>query len=154
MIQRVQSIFIILAALAMTGLIIWPIDTFGSTRGMAELRWNGVFDVTPGTTSPEIRDMFALAFIIAAPIVLNAVGLFTFKRRPLQMRMVGIAAGIEVCVAAVLVYLSTETAGGMKAEWHFCVRWLIPLVAMALDIMAYRRISDDEALVRSLDRLR
>ena len=154
MIQRVQSIFIILAALAMASLIIWPIDTFGSLRGMAELHWDGVFDTTPGTQEPVIRRMLSLALIIIAPIVLNAVGLFMFKRRPAQMRVVGVAAGFEVCVAAVLVYLSIETASGMEAEVHFCVRWLLPVIAAALDVLAYRRISDDEALVRSLDRLR
>lgn len=154
MIQRVQSIFIILAALAMASLIIWPIDSFGSARGMAELHWNGIFDTTPGTQVPVIRSMFSLAFIIAAPLLLNIAGLFMFKRRPAQMRVVGIAAGFEICITAVLVYLSIETASGMEAGWHFCVRWLLPIIAAALDILAYRRISDDEALVRSLDRLR
>lgn len=154
MIQRVQSIFIILAALAMASLIIWPIDTFGSACGLAELHWDGVFDTTPGTQEPVIRRMLSLAFIIVAPIVLNIVGLFLFKHRPSQMRVVGVAAGFEACITAVLVYLSVETASGMEAEWHFCVRWLLPVVAAALDVLAYRRISDDEALVRSLDRLR
>lgn len=154
MIQRVQSIFIILAALVMASLIVWPIDTFGSSQGMAELHWDGVFDVTPGSSEPVIRRMIALAFIIVAPIILNAVGLFTFKKRQLQMRLVGIAAGIEICVGAVLVYISTETGSGMGAEWHFCIRWMLPVAAAILDIMAYRKISDDEALIRSLDRLR
>lgn len=154
MIQRVQSIFIIVAALVMASLTIWPIDCFGSTMGMAELRWNGVFDVTPGTTEPVIRRMVSLAVVVIVPIVLNVVGLFLFKRRPWQMRVVGIAAGFELCLTAVLVYLSVETAGGMGADVHFCVRWLLPLAAAVLDVLAYRRISDDEALVRSLDRLR
>lgn len=154
MIQRVQSIFIVLAAIAMASLIIWPIDSFGSVRGMAELRWDGVFDTTPGTVEPVIKRMVSLAFVVLAPIILNAVGLFMFKKRPAQMRIVGIAAGFEICLTAVLVYLSLETASGMEAERHFCVRWLLPIAAAALDILAYRRISDDEALVRSLDRLR
>lgn len=154
MIQRVQSIFIIIAALVMASLIVWPIDTFGSARGMVELRWDGVFDVTPGTEVPVIRRMLSLAFVVVVPIILNAVSLFLFKRRPLQMRLAGVAAGFEVCLTAVLVYLSIETARGMEADAHFCVRWLLPLAAAVLDILAYRRISDDEALVRSLDRLR
>ncbi|MBQ2322725.1 MAG: DUF4293 family protein [Bacteroidales bacterium] len=42
----------------------------------------------------------------------------------------------------------------MEMEWHFSARWLLPTLAAVMDILAYRRISDDEALVRSLDRLR
>ena len=119
----------------MASLIVWPIDTFGSSQGMAELHWDGVFDVTPGSSEPVIRRMIALAFIIVAPIVLNAVGLFTFKKRQLQMKLVGIAAGIEICVGAVLVYISTETGSGMGAEWHFCIRWMRPVAAA---ILAYQ----------------
>lgn len=154
MIQRKQSIFIIIAAILMACLLIWPIDTFGSAQGMAELRWNGVFDITPGSTDPVIRSMAALAFIIIAPIVLNVVGLFLFKRRPLQMRIIGIAAGFELCTVITLVYLSSVTSSGMGAEWHFCVRWIIPVAACVFDVLAYRKISDDEELIRSLNRLR
>ncbi len=156
MIQRIQSLFIIIAIALMASIIVWPIDAFGSAHGMVELRWNGVFDITPGTTEPVIRVMIALAAIIIAPIALNAVGLFLFKKKrlPLQMRLVGIAAGFEICVGIVLVYLSYETATGMCADTHFCIRWLLPILAGVLDILAYRRISDDAALYRSVDHMR
>ncbi len=156
MIQRIQSLFIIIAIALMASLMIWPIDTFGSAQGMAELRWNGVFDITPGSTEPVISLMIALAAIIIAPIALNAVGLFLYKknRLPLQMRLVGIAAGFEICVGAFLIYLSYETATGMGAEAHFCIRWLLPILAGVLDILAYRRISDDAALYHGWEHMR
>lgn len=154
MIQRIQSIFILVAAIAMASLVFWPIDSFGSAMGLVEVRWNGIFDVTPATVQPVIESMASLAIVIIAPIVLNLVGLFLFKVRTWQMKVVGLAAGFEFCVGIFLIYLCCQTASGIDAQCGFNVRWLLPFVATALDVLAYRRISDDEELVRSLNRLR
>lgn len=154
MIQRIQSIFILVAILLMCSLIAWPIDSFASAKGIMELRWNGFWNVTPGCQDPMVRSLTPLAIVLLVAVILNVVGLFMFKHRPLQMRMVGIAAGIEVCVTALFIYLCVTAADAMGSEFHFCLGWLTPLLAAVLDYLAYRRISDDEALVKSLDRLR
>lgn len=154
MIQRIQSIFILIAAILLVTIIIWPIDFFSNAQGLIELHWNGVYDVTPEVAEPLVRSLVPLAAVIAIALALNVVALFLFKRRTIQMRLVGVAAGIEVCVVAVLVYLGVNIADGMNVEWHVCARWALPLIAAIMDFLAYGRISDDEALVRSLDRLR
>lgn len=154
MIQRVQSIFILVAIVLVASLIVWPIDLYSSAQGLIELRWDGVWDVTPGCAEPLVRRMIPVAVIIVAALALNVVGLFLFKRRPLQMRLVGIAAGIELCIAGVVVFLGINIADGMAQEWHVSARWALPILAAVMDYLAYRKISDDEALVRSLDRLR
>lgn len=154
MIQRIQSIFILVATILLVVLIVWPIDFFSNAQGLIELRWNGVYDVTPEVSEPLVRSLVPLAIIIVIALALNVVSLFLFNHRKLQMRFVGVAAGIEICLVAVLVYLGVNIAGGMNLEWHVCARWALPLIAAIMDILAYSRISDDEELVRSLDRLR
>ena len=154
MIQRIQSIFILVAMALVASLIFWPIDMYSSAKGLIELRWDGVWDVTPGCAEPLVRGLIPVAVIVVAALALNLAGLFLFKRRKLQMRLVGVAAGVEICLAVVAVYLGVNIAAGMEMEWHFSARWLLPSLAAVMDILAYRRISDDEALVRSLDRLR
>ncbi len=154
MIQRIQSLFILIAALLLATLIVWPIDFYTNMHSLIELHWDGVYDVTPGCAQPLVRSLIPLAIVIIAALALNAVGLFLYKRRVFQMRLIGIAAGIELCLVGVLIYLGINLANGMGQEWHVSARWALPLIAAILDYLAYRRISDDEALVRSLDRIR
>ena len=154
MIQRKQSIFILLALCLLASLMIWPIDVYASQLGLTEIRWAGLWDVSDASAPAFVSALVPLAALIVASLALNLVALFLFKRRPLQMRLVGIASGIEFGIMLLLIYLSNSLANSLGADLHFCVRWLLPLLASVFDVLAYRRISDDEALVRSLDRLR
>ncbi len=154
MIQRIQSIFILAAALLLGCLIVWPIDSFGGAQGLIELRWNGVWDVTPGAHTPLVRPLHSLAVVIVVAVILHVVSLFSFTHRQLQMRLVGISAGVSLCLTALLCYLGFQISGGLGMDMHINFHWALPIVAAILDILAYRRISDDDAIVKSLDRLR
>ena len=162
MIQRRQSIYLLLSVVLLASLIFWPIDFFfkepapdgTSVPQAVELHWNSILDVTDPSASQPLQSLFYLAALVLLPLMLNALAIFMFKNRPLQGRMAGIALGIEVGLSAVLVYLSIDIQSLLDAPFHFCVRWIVPLVAAVLDFLAYKAISDDEALVRSLDRLR
>lgn len=138
----------------MAFLMIWPMDTLASVQGIVELRWNGIFNVTPGTDEAIVRSLPALAAMVILILALNVVGLFLYKRRPLQMRAVGVAAGLSLGLCAMMVYMSMSAGSAIEAEWHFCAKWLVPVLIAVMDALAYRGISDDEALIRSLERLR
>ena len=154
MIQRKQSVFILLAMCLMASIMIWPIDVYASVHGLTELRWTGLWDVSDANAPKLVSPLVPLTSLVVISMVLNLVGLFLFKKRPLQMRLVGIASGVEFGVMLVLIYISNSLASSLGAELHFAVRWIVPLLAAVFDVLAYRGISDDEALVRSLDRLR
>lgn len=154
MIQRIQSVFILAAALLLGSLIVWPIDSFGGAQGLVELRWNGVWDVTPGAHTPLVRPLHPLSIVVVVAVILHVVSLFSFTHRQLQMRLVGISAGISLCLTALLGYLGYQISGSLDMDFHVNFRWALPIVAAILDILAYRRISDDDAMVKSLDRLR
>lgn len=154
MIQRKQSIFILVAMLLVGYLMLWPIDIFAGPQGMIELTWTGLWDVTPGVQDPHLRSLTALSFLIVLELILNFLGLFMYRHRSAQLRVIGVGAGLAIGISAVLVYLGVSTAGQLELEWHFCAKWLVPIAVAVLDILAYRFISDDEALVRSLNRLR
>lgn len=154
MIQRIQTIYIFVAILLLLSICFWTIDTFANSQGIFELRWDGVYDVTKADSTLSLVEMPSLMVLIIVPIVLNVCSIFLFKNRKLQMRMVGIACGIEIGLIAILVYVSYNICGLLDANFHLSIRWLAPLAAAVMDFLAYRRISDDEALIKSLDRLR
>lgn len=154
MIQRVQSIFILVAILLTFAMLPAAIATFGSKMGLVELWWNSLRDATPGSAIPIIKELPALAFCVLVPLLLNAVGLFLYNHRRLQMRLVGIAGLVELGLCGLLIYVSHEACGAIGAELHFNFRWLLPIAAAVMDFLAYRRIGLDDLLLKSLERLR
>lgn len=138
----------------MASLMLFPVATFASQSGIVELCWNAVRDATPGSAIPVLKELPALAFCVVMPVLLNVVSLFLYRRRRLQMRLVGVSAGVELGVCAMLVYVSFQVSGAMGSTMHFHLRWLLPVAAAVLDFLAYRRIRYDDMLLRSLERLR
>ncbi|MBQ3635783.1 MAG: DUF4293 domain-containing protein [Bacteroidales bacterium] len=144
----------LVASVLLGSLILFPIDQFASASGIYELTWLSVNDVTDLENKIEIERFVPLTTLIVLSLALNLTAIFLYKHRHLQMRLVGIACGIEVGLCAVLIFLSYINSNTLGANFHFAFSFLTPIAAAVLDILAYRRISDDEELIRSLDRLR
>lgn len=90
-----------------------------------------------------------LLFIISL-FLGNAIALFSFKSRMLQMRVCILAAllliGFQVLLA---VYYFAH-----RNEMVFSITAVFPIVTAILDVLAARAIALDEAMVQSSSRLR
>ena len=94
----------------------------------------------------------------ALAAVVPLIALFLFKNRMLQIRLCAVElvllAGAEIFMA-IYYYLSDRMFSQM--EFHtqgFRIAIIFPIIALILDYLALRAIFKDEALVRSLDRIR
>lgn len=151
MIQRIQTIYLLLAASALGSPFFLPFATAsGDTTALASLGDNFFADGTywvkefPGGMSL----LLAMAFSIYA--------IFLYKHRIRQMRL---AAGMVILTilfsalfAALGYYYAQKLPEGSNA--HLALGSAFPLVAIPLLLLAYRAIKKDEELVRSSDRLR
>ncbi len=136
MIQRIQSVYLGLAAVALTGMLSTGV-VFGS----------GPYTLWGTLTSAVLA-------------ILAAVGaIFMYSVRHKQ-RMVVVMAQLCTLLAAVILcgtlYLDDElyvhTHAGL--EWDRLLTVTLPLCAYVLLILARRAITRDIKLVRSIDRLR
>ena len=154
MIQRIQSIFLLLAALAMGALFTKPmsfISIFGQTEALEaapqSMLADGVFDV---------QDHIILLVLVALAAILFLAGIFLFNNRPLQLtitRIGLIGAILSLLLAGVFFYMDYQNmADGTLVTVEFGV--LGPVLAIIFAILALRFIGKDEKLVRSMDRLR
>lgn len=150
MIQRIQTLYLLLVVILGTLLCFFP---------PVEFLMPEAIEYIPLTAF----DKWPLAVMSIAIPLLALVVIFLFKRRLLQARLnimnvifcLGYYALVALYVAFVMKGyepIGEQTLAG--AEWYLTVWAAIPLVNIVLTMMATRSILKDEALVRAADRLR
>lgn len=147
MIQRIQTIYIFIAAV-LTGLLL--------RLDFAELAVNGelyVFNAMGITRGDEvIFDGLPVMAFIGLITLIHFVVIFMYKRRIRQIRLLAFTVILLLGLLGILFYFIY--AGFQDVEVLYKIPMIFPLIAAILDYLAIRAIGKDEALVRSLDRIR
>lgn len=143
MIQRIQTIFLLLAAAAFFSL--FGLDFASSDTATAGFLADKAFD---------IQDHTALTALAALGGLLALVAMFLFKNRFLQIRFgyLVILMSLALPIVAALLFREEWTANAAKITLG--IGLAAPLVALIFTALANRFISKDEKLVKSMDRLR
>lgn len=141
MIQRIQSIFLLLAALFPLGMLALPFAS--SEKAEADTIFSDqVFNLSDNISLP-------ILFGLGAVIALAAI--FLYSNRPFQMR-VALLSFVANLVGLILVIVFFTQSGVSNAQIGVGVAF--PLVAMLLVLVARSYIKKDDKLVKSMDRLR
>jgi hypothetical protein len=141
MIQRVQTIWLLLAAIA--GLIVTQVPLFEGTIAGTPLR---------KYYASETYLLFAIAIIAALSAF---VAIFLFKNRSIQIKLTifGILASVAFIGAEVWrAQQLSKTVGVLKLVYLWGS--LLPIAMIFFFILAAINIRKDTRLVKSLDRLR
>ncbi len=154
MIQRKQTLMLILALVLTATLFFQELGLFVTAENLFELNFYSLTDITDANNPTIVYLLAPLAVLIVLVNIFNLLAIFLFKKRPLQMRVCGLNVGILIGLVGIIVYLNYAIADDLATEWHLSSTLIIPLVAAFLNFFAYRAISDDEALIQSLNRLR
>jgi len=155
MIQRVQSIWLVLAVITLICIFFLPLLTKNVNGGQYGVYTSGIH------TEIKVEDIEQYAVIFAIPtITLNIAAailcfaaIFFFKNRRLQKRII-IFAYFSVILLAILCFNSGLQLPGGLTGTSITVGTFLPLVAVVLCLLAIRGIRKDEQLLRSADRLR
>lgn len=149
MIQRIQSIYLLLAA-AVTGL------QFALPYATAPAN-------TPATTTAVFADgqfnpvdNIGLLGLAVLGAVLSAVAIFLFKNRPLQGRLAGLGMVVSVLAVALLgvVFFNVNKNLPAGSVVSYGIGGALPVLAIVLNWLAQQAIRKDDEKVRSMDRLR
>lgn len=136
MIQRIQTVYLILAIFASAGLIfvfsLWQ-DDLGQP----------VF-------AQDVMGVF-LAFLGSA--VISLISIFLYKNRQLQFVLGRLNILLNLILLGVFVYWSLTLSGEMQVS-EKGIGILIPIVSIVFLVLANKAIKKDEDLVKSVDRLR
>lgn len=143
MIQRIQSVFLLLASLFFFGEFAFPFFKSSAAK-------TGFFTDTVYT----VQDHPALLGITIAGGVLCFLTIFLFNNRSLQQKLVYVGLILSIALIAVAIILGmSDTPDLFSAESVFIGSFL-PIGAMLMLGLSLKGINKDEKLVKSMDRLR
>lgn len=143
MIQRIQSIYLFLAAAAVLALFAIPFATTPEVQADSAIFADATFNVQD---SVPMMAGFGLTGALLLVII------FLYNNRKLQMTLTKVGlffAGVGVGLAAQRFF--TDSASDAA---QFSVGVALPVLAVIFAFLALRSINKDEKLVRSVDRLR
>ncbi len=155
MIQRIQTLYLLLAAVLMSLTLFLPLATIW--QGGNEIIIKAWFaDGTVGFKAPL---PLYLGIILSVATALPFVTIFLYKKRMTQIRLcvseIVLLLG-SVAFIALYCYRMCDVLAELMQELNFTLGFaaLMPVVAIIPMVLAIRGIAKDEALVRSLDRIR
>ncbi|HQV52498.1 MAG: DUF4293 domain-containing protein [Flavobacteriales bacterium] len=157
MIQRKQSLFLLLAALLAFATWLFPISSYKRNDGTYQLKTLGLY----AEDGVEVADV-GLRIPFAAILTVIGAGLlfciFLYKNRTRQMRFVRAAFLLTLAVTAFMFITDNSVQAYLMVD-HVLVStyglsFYMPLAILVLCVLAERSIKADDALVRSADRLR
>jgi Na+-translocating ferredoxin:NAD+ oxidoreductase RnfA subunit len=93
----------------------------------------------------------------ALTILMSIVALFSFKRRPVQMRLVRLGFLVNLSFIVYLFFAIDKVNAELyksSMDIFYHAGFYMPVISLAFLFLAQRGIKADEALVKSLDRLR
>lgn len=159
MIQRIQSLWLLLETVLMALMLFVPIGWIVAGAEEYKLIASGL-----GTATSDgvitVASTIGLAIIIGAAALLPLVIIFLFKNRMVQFRLCmaqfALLLGAQVMSLLFLYRLAGIFSGelGMETSTSFGVAMFFPLIGMILNWMALRGIKKDIVLIKSLDRIR
>ena len=135
MLQRIQTIYLFLAALVSGGLIF-------------------VFELWKNNgESVYVEGVPSVLALFLASAILSVVSIFLFRNRKLQFVLGRLNIILNFILLGLFVYWSLNVSGESQIS-EKGIGMLIPIVSIVLLVLANKAIKKDEDLVKSVDRLR
>jgi len=164
MIQRLQTLYLAGATLLLIFWFFSPLATF--LVGGEEFSFGimGFSTQNSGSENIYLRT-WPLLVLTCITTLISLIAIFIYKRRMIQIRLCIFNLVSLLGLMGLLVFYVFQVQGAFEATAQhgaqlvsvvtkYSVVDVFPLVAALLTLLALRRIAKDEALVRSMDRLR
>lgn len=150
MLQRIQTVFLLLASAAMLVASVTPLASFAYKGDPVVFEAMGVY--LNGNLTDSTWGLFAIGAISA---ILALITVFMYKNRMLQIRLSIFNIVLMVGFYLFFGFLIWKMNPGTDLIFQKVkIGIVMPIIGIILTILAIRKIGADEALVRSLNRLR
>ena len=154
MIQRIQTVYLLIAEMLIGALFFVPFGEIAAKQGsIYRIDIKGIY--LEGIQKHEIiSSSLQLVILWAVSLILILSTIFLFKNRILQMRLSSINIFILLGLGGLIFYYIWSSAKLLSGVYSLTIYLVFPLIASILIYMAIRAIAKDELLVRSIDRIR
>ncbi|MGA8853137.1 MAG: DUF4293 domain-containing protein [Christiangramia sp.] len=136
MLQRIQTVYLLLAAITAAGLIF-------------------VFSLWKNSAGAEVyaQDQLVVLGMFLGSAAFSIVSIFMFKNRKLQFVLGRLNIILNLFLLGVFVYWSLTLPGEIDIS-EKGIGMFLPIISIVFIVLANKAIKKDEDLVKSVDRLR
>jgi len=155
MIQRIQTVYLFIAAICCVVCLSMPVGRYVADGLLTATLYN-LWIVQAGTAEHTFGSAPLFVILLLAAAV-SVYAVFMYGNRKLQMRLCSFSSLLLIGWYAVYAAVALVWGGGMDiSQMSFSpgVAGALPAVALILNVMARRAINADERLVRAADRIR
>ncbi len=159
MIQRIQTIFLLLVFISCVLIFFFPIA--GNLSNQNETNFYELYvyilKIWKHGSKPEFNYFITLPLLIANLIiaVLSVITIFLYKNRIRQMSLIKIAVFINILMVVGIYFGYAEIIERrIDLQEEYDVGAIFPLISLVFLILSFRRIRRDEKMVRASERLR
>ncbi|MGD1845626.1 MAG: DUF4293 domain-containing protein [Salibacteraceae bacterium] len=156
MIQRIQSLFLLVAIVCCSLVFFFPVASVETTNGLLVWGVTGA-QLSNADAVVEAPSHYPLLAISGLQLLVTIVVLLRFSNRKQQLRLGrinGLLLFLFLGSGITYSFFLKPLAAQPNEMPQFGLALVFGLVALILNIMALRAIHKDEELVRSVDRLR
>lgn len=153
MIQRIQTVFLLLALISMVMLFAFPYgNVLVPESGVTEFNVYSIEYIKDG----ELKEysVLPLTILVALICAISFITIILFKKRMLQIRLSFFNMVLQLGSVGLMFYFIYNANKVFGEEYSVNVLIIIPLVAAIFTFLAIRNIGKDEALIRSINRIR
>jgi hypothetical protein len=154
MIQRIQSVYLFLVAIATSLIYIFP---FGEYVINQERYRFDILGLTNLSTHERLFTVMPVLFLVTITMIMSLITIFLYKNRLLQLKLGRLNIFLYLILIGTIFYYSdraVETLGNEGVVIFYQLGAMLPIICIILTFLANRAIRKDEALVRSADRIR
>lgn len=151
MIQRIQSVYLLVVAILLVVAMCQPVGHFVAADGVT------AYDFTPlGITlaAGNTQSTWGLFCILLLSAIIALATIFLYRNRMLQIRMTIFGSllliGYYIALVAFIFVFKGEMEAGFQLGWALC----LPAVCIILNYLSFRGIYKDDVMVKAADRLR
>jgi hypothetical protein len=152
MIQRIQTIYLLISLVAWGFLFFNPMIGFtGEAGGAWSLFANGIKEAESGKTVLAAVPMLILLVLVE---ILALISVLTYRRRVLQLRVTLLNMLLQVLSYGIIALYVIQGRNLLHAQPALLFFSAMPFLSAFCSFLAFRGIRRDMLLLRALDRLR
>jgi len=152
MIQRIQSLYLLGSFVLIGMMFFFPLANLSTAEQSYEFLYRGIPAITEG--APAIFMAYPVVILLSIILLLSLITIFLFKKRMLQIRLCIFNMICMLGAMGLIYYSISSQAKTLSAITDYSLINAFPLVALVLTYLALRNIGKDEAMIRSMDRIR
>jgi len=153
MIQRIQTLFLLGVFVLIALMFFFPLaELIDSASQTYTFIYRGIPSLTEG--EPMLYKAYPVAILLVIISLNVIVTIVSYKKRMRQIRLTVFNIFCMLGTMGLVYYSINSQANEMQAIANYSIVNAFPLVGIVLSYLAIRSIGKDEAMIRSMDRIR